>query len=81
MRTATVKREQKIYVRPAESKRLGCQLQVRQPEREGRPLPSEGAWVPRNGYWLSALRVSDVIETSPPRKPKKADGAAKSNEE
>ncbi|MGX8942165.1 DUF2635 domain-containing protein [Symbiopectobacterium sp. Eva_TO] len=33
-----------------------------------RMLPDDGAWVPRNGFWLRRLRFNDVLETSAPRK-------------
>lgn len=45
-----------MTVRPARENLL-----VRQPERDGDPLPAEGASVPRNAYWLARLRDEDVV--------------------
>lgn len=45
-----------IFVTPAAG------LLVRQPD--GKPLPQEGAVVPRSSFWLSLLRDGDVVEAT-----------------
>lgn len=49
-----------IYVKPAPGGR------VRMPERGSRPMPSEGAWVPRNDYYERLLTAGDVAACEPP---------------
>jgi hypothetical protein len=49
-----------IYVKP----RIGGR--VRMPERGSRPMPAEGAWVPRGGYYERLLISGDVTICEPP---------------
>jgi hypothetical protein len=46
---------------------------VRRPDREGQPLPEDGAWVDASGgnanYWHARLLNGDVVEAEPPREP------------
>jgi hypothetical protein len=58
---------ERLYLKPAHSKRLGRNHIVRQPERNGAPLPAEGASVPRNAYYLRRLAEGSVVEAKPPR--------------
>lgn len=60
-----------LYAKPANSERLGRVLVVRQPERDGAPLPAAGAKVPPNAYWLRRLREGSVTEATPPREAKR----------
>ncbi len=59
----------RLYVKPAVADSV-----VRVPERDGEPLPPEGAFVPKNQYWLTRRRHGDVVECKPPKveKPVKA---------
>jgi len=57
-----------LYLKPTHSRRLERALIVRQPEREGAPLAEDGAWVPRNAYWLRRLREGSVEEAREPNK-------------
>lgn len=52
----------RFYVKPATAGAV-----VRDPDRDGRPLPPEGAFVPRNTWWLRRLRHGDVTEAHPPK--------------
>lgn len=52
-----------IYVTPAPGGR------VRQPERAGRVMPPEGAFVPRDTFYERLLLSGDVVEAAPPAKP------------
>jgi hypothetical protein len=51
---------ERVWVRPKEG------LRVIDPENR-RPIPAEGADVPRNTYWTRRLRDGDVTESAPPR--------------
>lgn len=51
-----------IYVKPAEGGR------VRQPERQYRVMPEEGAWVPRDAHYERLLATGDVIAADAPTK-------------
>lgn len=50
-----------IYVAPAAGGR------VRQPDRQSRVMPAEGAWVPRNAHYERLLASGDVREATPPQ--------------
>lgn len=52
-----------IYVKPAPGGR------VRMPERGSRPMPAEGAWVPRVDYYERLLISGDVAICEPPAPP------------
>lgn len=57
---------QTVYVKPKEGGR------VRQPERGSRVMPTEGALVPRNGYYTRLIMAGDVVISPEPEKPKAA---------
>lgn len=51
-----------IFVKPANGGR------VRQPERQSRVMPAEGAYVPRNAHYERLLATGDVEITDEPKK-------------
>ncbi|ATR83061.1 DUF2635 domain-containing protein [Pseudomonas sp. FFUP_PS_473] len=40
------------------------------PEKGGELLPEEGAYVPRNAYWVRRLNAGDVVEAKPKKEAK-----------
>lgn len=50
-----------IYVVPAAGGR------VRQPERQDRVMPEEGAWVPLDAHYSRLLATGDVSRGEPPK--------------
>lgn len=56
-----------IYVAPAAGGR------VRQPERQSRVMPPEGAWVPQNAHYQRLLMAGDLSKAKPPQKSPPAD--------
>lgn len=40
------------------------------PEKGGELLPEEGAYVPRNAYWVRRLSAGDVVEAKPKKEAK-----------
>lgn len=49
-----------VYVVPAAGGR------VRQPERQSRVMPPEGAWVPRDAHYERLIAAGDVTPADPP---------------
>lgn len=52
-----------IYVKPADGGR------VRQPERQFRVMPAEGAFVPRDAHYERLLAAGDVVAAEVPAAP------------
>lgn len=65
---------QTVYVKPKEGGR------VRQPERNSRVMPAEGALVPRNGYYTRLILAGDVVIADVPKAPPEAAPAAAESE-
>lgn len=61
----------RIYVKPRDSKPGEAPVVVRDPRSRDK-LPPEGRYVPDTSHWRRRLIAGDVVEASPPPRPKKS---------
>lgn len=54
----------KLFVKPAVAGAV-----VLQPDRDMKPLPADGDWVPGSFFWHARLLAGDVVEATPPAEP------------
>lgn len=50
-----------LYVKPVPGRK------VRRPERQGRPIPADGARVPANAYYHRRIKDGDLVRATAPK--------------